>query len=177
MAKDRNIYLIGPMGSGKTAVGQALAKQLKRRFLDTDSWIERRTRQSVEDIFAKKGEAHFRKLETRVVRQASRRRGSVIALGGGAPCQPAVQRVLATGITVRLTCRQRELWQRVAAKRHARPLLKAATAAESRAQLAALLRRRAAAYPKGDVQISTTRLGAKAAARRLAVVLKRKELA
>ena len=63
MAKNGNIYLIGPMGSGKTAVGRELARRLKRSFVDTDSWIEREAGAAISDIFARKGETAFRRME------------------------------------------------------------------------------------------------------------------
>lgn len=177
MAKNGNIYLIGPMGSGKTAVGRELARRLKRRFVDTDSWIEREAGAAVSDIFARRGEKAFRALERRAVRRAAGTGGLVVALGGGAPTQTEVRRVLlTTGITVRLTCSQRDLWRRVAPKRATRPLLKGGTAAESRGRLAELLRRREGRYPKGDLRVSTSRHGARAAARRIAALLAKRSL-
>lgn len=163
------------MGSGKTAVGRELARRLKRRFVDTDSWIEREAGAAISDIFARKGERIFRKLESAVVRRVSRSAGQVVALGGGAPCQPALRRVIATtGITVRLTCKQSALWRRLAPERETRPLLRAPNSAAGRARLASLLKRRAAEYPKGDLRVSTTRYGARAAARRIALLLEKR---
>lgn len=176
MAKDRTIYLIGPMGSGKTVVGKSLARRLKRSFFDTDQWIERKTGQSIEDVFAKKGEPRFRSLERAAVKVAAKRPGAVVALGGGAPCQPEVRRVLATGITVRLTAKQRELWRRVSNQRHRRPLLKEGTPAQGQARLAELIRKREPSYPKGDVRVSTSGASPEAAAGRIAAALKRRGL-
>lgn len=164
------------MGSGKTVVGKALAKRLKRSFFDTDQWIERKAGQSIEDIFARKGEARFRGLERAAVKTAARRTGAVVALGGGAPCQPEVRRVLATGITVRLTAKQQELWRRVSEHRRRRPLLKEGTAAAGRERLAELIRKREPVYPKGDVRVSTSGLAPEAAAGRIAAALKRRGL-
>ena len=166
MAKDGNIYLIGPMGSGKTAVGRELARRLKRRFVDTDLVLERRCGASIEDVFAKRGEPAFRRLERDEVRRVAKRSSLVVALGGGAPAQPEVRRLLSsTGTTVLLTCDQRTLWKRLAPRKRSRPLLHAPSDAHSRARLASVIRKRKHAYPKGDFHISTTRLDAKAVAR------------
>lgn len=166
MARAGNVYLIGPMGSGKTAVGRALARRLRRPFLDTDAMIERRARLRVPEIFARRGERAFRALERAAARDAARVGGRVVALGGGAPSQPAIRALLArTGIVVRLTCDQRELWRRLVGKADGRPLLRAPTAAESRGRLAALLRKRAGDYPKGDLRVSTSLLTVEGAAR------------
>lgn len=165
------------MGSGKSVVGRRLARRLGRSFFDTDQWIERKTGLSIEDVFAKKGEPRFRGLERAAVKAASSRPKAVVALGGGAPCQPEVRRVLATGVTIRLTARQSELWRRVSKHRHRRPLIKEGTAAGARERLAGLLRRRERVYPKGDLRLSTTKSTPKAAVERLVAALKRRGLA
>ena len=79
-----NIVLIGYRCSGKTTAGKALARQLRRGFLDTDALIERRAGCSIEEIVSKEGWDHFRKLEKRVVRETSSLDHKVIATGGGA---------------------------------------------------------------------------------------------
>ncbi|MCJ7596112.1 MAG: shikimate kinase, partial [Desulfobacterales bacterium] len=79
-----NIVLIGYRCSGKTTAGKALARRLRRDFLDTDALIERRAGCSIEEIVSKEGWDHFRKLEKRVVRETSNIDNMVIATGGGA---------------------------------------------------------------------------------------------
>src|SRR5579859_3667520 len=78
-----NIFLIGPMGSGKSTVGRALSKLLGCEFIDTDRRIERKAGMLIRDIFARSGEPAFRKLERREIARAARGRGCVIAVGGG----------------------------------------------------------------------------------------------
>jgi shikimate kinase len=80
-----NIYLIGMMGSGKSSVGKVLAKQLRWRFVDSDTLIEKRVGLKVAQIFAKSGEKAFRKMESEVIQRLSYRDSQVIATGGGAP--------------------------------------------------------------------------------------------
>lgn len=80
----RSIFLVGPMGSGKSAVGRALARLLHLRFIDTDAEIESRTGVDIPFIFEKEGEAGFRVREAEVVEELSRLPGVVLATGGGA---------------------------------------------------------------------------------------------
>ena len=82
---DKNIVLIGMMGSGKTTVGALLAKRLCRPFVDTDVLIEEREGRSIPDIFAQDGEEAFRALELKVSQELSNQSGLVIACGGGLP--------------------------------------------------------------------------------------------
>ena len=81
----RSISLIGFMCAGKSSVGRALAERLGRSFIETDAVIEERAGMSIAEIFAEKGEAAFRELESEVVREACARKDAVIACGGGVP--------------------------------------------------------------------------------------------
>ena len=83
-----NLYLIGMMGTGKTTVGQRLAKELGYRFFDTDVLIERVAQKSINELFAEEGETFFRDLESRVLGEVSACTRSVIATGGGAVLRP-----------------------------------------------------------------------------------------
>ena len=82
---DKNIVLIGMMGSGKTTVGGLLARRLRRPFVDTDALIEEREGRSIPDIFERDGEDAFRTLELEIARELSGQSGLVIACGGGLP--------------------------------------------------------------------------------------------
>ncbi|MEJ2523404.1 MAG: shikimate kinase [Gammaproteobacteria bacterium] len=79
-----SIFLVGPMGSGKSAVGRRLARLLGRPFLDTDAEIEARTGVDIPFIFDKEGEAGFRARERAVIAELTARPGIVLATGGGA---------------------------------------------------------------------------------------------
>jgi len=83
-AGKRNIYLIGPTGSGKTAVGRQLARLTGLKFLDSDHEIERRTGVEISYIFEKEGEKGFRRRERDMIRELSELGGNIIATGGGA---------------------------------------------------------------------------------------------
>ena len=84
---DKNIVLIGMMGSGKTTVGKLLARRLRRTFVDTDTLIEEREGRSIPEIFERDGEDVFRALELQISRELSDRDGLIIACGGGLPVQ------------------------------------------------------------------------------------------
>ena len=80
---ERNIFLIGPMGSGKTSIGQRLADLFEMEFLDCDHELEDHTGASVSLIFDVEGEEGFRDRETRMLEKLSARQGVLIATGGG----------------------------------------------------------------------------------------------
>lgn len=91
---DKNIVLIGMMGSGKTTVGRLLAGRLHRPFADTDNLIEEREGRSIPEIFEQDGERAFRTLELELARELSGQDGLVIACGGGLPTQDGAIRAL-----------------------------------------------------------------------------------
>ena len=88
------VILIGPMGSGKTTIGQLVASNLGIPFRDTDHVIEERAGKSVSDIFLEDGEDEFRILERKVLRDELLSDGTVLALGGGAPISVDAQSAL-----------------------------------------------------------------------------------
>ena len=83
MNTSSNVYLIGPMGVGKTTIGKALAKNLALEFLDSDQEIENRTGVSIMTIFDIEGDSGFRDREVKVILEVAKRRGIVLATGGG----------------------------------------------------------------------------------------------
>ncbi len=93
----KKIVLIGPPGAGKSSIGKALAKEISAAFIDSDSEIERIAGKKISDIFVEEGESAFRKIEVGVVTQILESFEGVIALGGGAPINIAIQEAL-TGV-------------------------------------------------------------------------------
>lgn len=84
MRPSDSIFLIGPMGAGKSAVGHKLAEDLGREFIDSDEVIEARTGVDIPYIFEREGEAGFRARERQVIDELTQRPGVVLATGGGA---------------------------------------------------------------------------------------------
>lgn len=84
MHRQDNIFLIGPMGAGKTTIGRLLAKTLKREFHDSDQEIEIRSGANIPWIFDVEGEAGFRRREHAVIDDLTQLQGIVLATGGGA---------------------------------------------------------------------------------------------
>ena len=91
---DQNIFLIGPMGSGKTTIGKQLAKMYGLDFYDCDHELERSTGASVNLIFDLEGEAGFRLRENGILKQLTEKRGVLIATGGGTVCNEENRRLL-----------------------------------------------------------------------------------
>ena len=77
------IYLIGPMGSGKTTIGKILSSRLKYQFFDTDEEIKKKIGMSISSIFDKHGESGFRIIESQTLEELSIKPNSIISTGGG----------------------------------------------------------------------------------------------
>ena len=103
MAEKRNIFLVGPMGAGKSTIGRHLADELHLDFYDSDQEIERRTGADIAWIFDLEGEDGFRKREETVINDLTDKQGIVLATGGGSIVTKAVRnRLSARGIVVYL---------------------------------------------------------------------------
>lgn len=152
--KAHNIYLVGPMGSGKTAVGRRLAALLDKQFLDTDAEIEKRTGVDVRYIFEKEGEARFRAREREVIAELTGLDGVVVATGGGAVLDPQNrERLAATGTVVYLETSVDALVQRTRSNK-TRPLL---MNADPRGVLERLMTARQPLYEEvADLKVKTT---------------------
>lgn len=138
-----NIFLVGPMGAGKTAVGKQLARMLRREFHDSDAEIEARTGVDIPFIFEKEGEAGFRRREREVIEALTALDGIVLATGGGAVLDPANRHALASrGLVVYLEASVDQQLERTRLSSH-RPLLDTVDPAE---RLARLLQERAPLY-------------------------------
>lgn len=103
MAEKRNIFLVGPMGAGKSTIGRHLADELHLEFFDSDHEIERKTGADIAWIFDLEGEEGFRKRELDIINELSDKQGIVLATGGGSIITQAVRnRLSARGIVVYL---------------------------------------------------------------------------
>ncbi|MET0279501.1 MAG: shikimate kinase [Steroidobacteraceae bacterium] len=123
MLGKRNIYLVGPMGTGKTAVGKYLARMLGVPFVDSDAEIERVAGVDIPYIFDQEGEAGFRRREHEALVELCTRSPLILATGGGAVLAPENRRLLhESGVVVFLQTSIAQQLQRVGSGR-GRPLL------------------------------------------------------
>lgn len=103
MAEKRNIFLIGPMGAGKSTIGRQLAKQFSMEFFDSDQEIERRTGVDVSWVFDLEGEEGFREREEKIINELTEKQGIVLATGGGSiKSKETRNRLSARGVVIYL---------------------------------------------------------------------------
>lgn len=123
MRTPKNLFLIGPMGAGKSAVGKQLARMLHMTFVDSDDEIEQRTGVDIPFIFEKEGEEGFRKREARIIDELSQGDGVILATGGGAVVDASSRSKLgARGYVVYLRTSVRQQLERTSKGRE-RPML------------------------------------------------------
>jgi shikimate kinase len=148
-----NIILVGPMGSGKSAVGRLLAQRLDLALVDSDTEIEARTGVDIAYIFEREGEAGFRSREAEVLDDVTRRPGVLVATGGGAVLDARTRaRLRSRGCVVYL---RTSVDQQLARTRRGaqRPLL---MSPDPRGTLERLMGQRAALYEEvADVIVDT----------------------
>ena len=167
MGASDNLILVGFMGAGKSAVGRRLAKRLDRCFVETDDMIVAREGKSIPEIFAEKGEPHFRTLEAEVVESLKLKRGDVIATGGGLPCQAGAMGALrALGTVIWLTADFDTLYRR-ARQAGGRPML----ANRSKEEIRALFHQREPSYRQAHFSLDTTGLGVDGAVNKILLLL------
>jgi len=147
-----NIILCGFMGTGKSAVGQAVSKELGLTFLDTDRLIEKRSNKSVADIFREEGEDAFRYYENKLVGELGYLKNLVIATGGGMILSPGNYAQLeAIGIMILLRATPETIFARIADSRR-RPLL---SNSDLKYAIEDLLAKRSPIYDKIKYKIDT----------------------
>ncbi len=152
-----NIALIGFMGTGKTAVGQLLAKKLGRKFVELDLLIERKAGKSIPEIFQQDGEIAFRELEIEATRKIAQEKYSVIACGGGLVLNKInIDRLREGARIVYLTASPRVILKRVLSEVGQRPLLAVDDPSET---ISELLKFRKPFYERAaDIKLNTSKL-------------------
>jgi shikimate kinase len=145
-----NVYLIGMMGAGKSAVGRPLAEALGYRFLDADDALEQVAGRTIPEIFATDGEAGFRELETAVLGQIAGWHSLVVATGGGVVTRPENWGHMRQGVVVWLDAPAPLLLQRLRADSTPRPLLQTG---DPGARLGELLAQRQPLYAQADLRV------------------------
>jgi len=148
----KNIYLVGFMGTGKTVVGENLAKRLAREFVEMDAVIAEREGKKIVDIFDKKGEAYFRKLEKKLLKELCIKDNLIISCGGGLICDKEnLKRLKETGIVFALTASPLVIYERTKKHLH-RPIL---NVNDPQAKIKELLDKRTPYYKQAQYSINT----------------------
>jgi shikimate kinase len=145
-----NLYLVGMMGAGKSAVGRPLADALGYRFVDADTVLEGAAGRTIPEIFASEGEAQFRQLETAVLGQISGWHSLVVATGGGVVTRPENWGHMRQGVVVWLDAPAEQLLARLGSDPTPRPLLQAD---DLGSRLRQLLAERQPLYAQADLHV------------------------
>jgi shikimate kinase len=147
---NKNVILIGFMGSGKSMTASRLSKILGRKVISTDKLIEKREGRSISKIFDESGESYFRKVERKIVAEVSRQTGVILDCGGGVVLD-AENRVnlKKNGILIYLSASPDSIYKNIKNRAH-RPLL---NVKDPRARIAKLLEERKPLYEQADVVI------------------------
>ncbi|MES9855642.1 MAG: shikimate kinase AroK [Sedimenticola sp.] len=165
MSKLKNIFLVGPMGAGKTTIGRQVAVLLGLEFSDSDHEIQERTGVDIPTIFDFEGEEGFRKREKAIIDDLTHQDGYVLATGGGAVLDPANRRNLSSrGFVVYLYCSPEQQYERTLRDRN-RPLLQTDDPLK---RLQNLLEERDPLYRQtADIVVTTEKRGAATVAKEI----------
>ena len=169
-----NVALIGFMGTGKTAVGEALAKKLNRKFVELDLLIERKAGKPIPEIFRQDGEVAFRELEIEAAKEIAKQKYLVIACGGGVVLNKInIDRLRRESIIVYLTASPRIILKRVSSEEGQRPLLEVDNPTLT---IRELLRFRKPFYEQAaDITINTSKLDTDSVVKQIINRLKKDE--
>lgn len=151
------IILMGYMGSGKTTVGRALAKDLGMPFYDLDWYIESRMRKTIKQIFDERGEEGFRIIERNMLHEVAEFEGVVISCGGGTPCFfDNINYLNQQGETVYLKCTPEVLHKHLSMGKTVRPLLQNKTPEEVKVYIQEQLQQREPSYSQAKHTVDVT---------------------
>lgn len=123
MKEERNIYLIGFMGVGKSTISRQLQKLLGWKEIDTDQYIVGKKKMAITDIFSAYGEAYFRTLETNILKDISKEQKQIVSCGGGMALKQENRKIMKqSGNVILLTASPQTIYEHVKGKKE-RPLL------------------------------------------------------
>ena len=166
-----NIYLVGFMGTGKSSVGCQLAKERGWSFIDLDELIELKEQRRIVDIFAKDGEAYFRKIEKNILKQVSTQKKFVVACGGGVVLdKDNIKLMKKTGRMICLYASPEQILKRVSLNND-RPLL---NVDKPQKRIELLLKMRAPYYMQADIIIDTSNFSVKQVVKKISKILAEK---
>ena len=152
-----NVYLVGFMGSGKSYTGQQLATALNLPFVDLDVRLETQEGRSIGQIFETDGEAHFRQLEAKILRDTINEHSTIISCGGGAPCfHQNMDWINAHGLSIYLQASVELLAKRLKKGQAQRPLVRDFNETQLEAFIAERLSARESFYHQAKYIVSQT---------------------
>lgn len=152
---NKNIFLVGFMGAGKSTVGRILAEKIGYRYVDADNLIENRIGKTITEIFAERGEEYFRELESETLDTISKNRRQVIATGGGVVIEDSNWDAMKSGgVIIYLKAPIATIWERIK-DNTSRPLLQVDDPLEA---ATGLHEKRLPFYEKADIIIDTENL-------------------
>ncbi len=157
------IFIVGYMASGKTTFGKALARRTGLQHIDLDFYIEQRFHSTIRDIFASRGEAEFRVMESNMLREVGEFSDVIISCGGGTPCFGDNMDYMRThGTTVCLKASADVIADRIIQAGDKRPLMAGKSRGEILDAIGAHMEQRAPYYDRAEIIISGDRLETKA---------------
>ena len=157
MKLNKNLVLVGMMGSGKSSIGKILSKKLEFEFIDTDNKIEEIEKKTISEIFRKNGEKYFRNIEEVISLKSLKLNNKVIALGGGGYINPIIRKyTLKNCISVWLDWKNETLINRIKNSKK-RPLAMKLDSLE----LQKLINKRSTMYNLSDYKINCDKLDKK----------------
>jgi len=147
-----NLYLLGFMGTGKTALGRRIAERLGMRFLDSDAEIEKQCAMTASEIFHKLGEEKFREMERAFIESGHPASRCVVSCGGGLCCREGMPELLKSkGVCVVLFSKPEEIFARTS-RNDSRPLLNVENPLE---RIRSLLKEREPFYARSGIAVAT----------------------
>lgn len=164
-----SVFLVGPMGAGKTTIGRLLAELMQKRFIDTDQVIVERAGADIPWIFDLEGEAGFRQRESQVIAELTQEPNIILATGGGAVLWSENRAALRTGGQVVYLRTQVSTQVRRTQRDRNRPLLQTGQPAATMKRL--MIEREPFYLEVADVVVDTDQMNPKLLARELAETL------
>ena len=155
------IFLIGMAGCGKTTLGRALAAEMNMQFIDLDEYIEERCEATISQIFEQIGEPVFREMERQALHEVAAMEGSIVACGGGTPCQADnMEFINQSGLSIWLTTSAQRITERLCLpqEKAKRPAIAHMTEAEVLDYVTRQLAERQPFYEQAHLSFDSTRL-------------------
>jgi len=148
------IFIIGFMGVGKSTIGKKLALQMNVNFIDVDNEIELSEKTTIKEIFKKRGEEYFRKIESTILKRIEP--NSIVACGGGLPCyNDNIKYINKNGVSIYLYADANNIFKRIKKDITNRPLINDMKKKDLKSYIKSKVRERSEIYKKANFTINT----------------------